>query len=154
MADRPQNEYLKAQIMTASPEQLQMMLYNGAIRFAEQARQAIVEGDIAAMHDRLIRAQRIVMELAGGLKTDVDPGLCGKLASLYNYVYRLLVDANFHRTVEPLDEALELLHYQRDTWQLLIEKLREERSGAVPAPRPSADRSANAPAGGTLCLDG
>lgn len=177
MSDKPQNEYLKAKIMTASPEQLQMMLYDGAIRFCEQARQAIEANDIPTTHDRLLRAQRIVMELTNGLKNEVNPQLCSKLAGLYNYVYRLLVDANFHRKIEPLDEAMKLLRYQRDTWQMVVEKVRQEKAlqagaSASPeeptveaAPQPSASvtrpassrpvpAAAGKPLGGTLCLEG
>lgn len=155
MTDRPENEYLKSQIMTASPERLQMLLYDGAIRFCEQARSAMQAHDVPVVHDRLLRAQRIILELSGGLRTEVNPELCGKLASLYNYVYRLLIDANLHKEVAKLDEALELLHYQRETWQLVLQKLREERNGSVPAGSPSPSMPSTAvasakPAGGQV----
>jgi len=127
MNDPQQNEYLKAKIMTASAEQLQMMLYDGAIRFCEQAKQAIQDKDVPTTHDRLTRAQRIVMELSSSLKPQVDQQLCGKLASLYNYVYRLLVDANLKRDVQKVEEALKLLNYQRETWSMALERIRQGR---------------------------
>ena len=169
MSNKPQKEYLKAKIMTAGPEQLQTMLYDGAVRFCEQGRQAIQDKDIPTTHDRLMRAQRIVLELSSGLKTEVNPELCGKLASLYNYVYRLLVDANLKRDLQKLDEALDLLRYQRETWSMALEKLRQEKmKQAEPADRgprkiesdrPS-DSTAGKPAGnehlvgGTLSIEG
>ena len=100
MSDKPQNEYLKAKIMTARPDQLQTMLYDGAIRFCEQAREAVQNADAPTAHDRLMRAQRIVLELATSMKAELNPELCGKLAGLYNYVYRLLVDANLHKDLQ------------------------------------------------------
>lgn len=147
MPDTPQNEYLKSKVMTASPEQLQMMLYDGAIRFAEQARQALQEQDVPAMHDRLLRAQRIVAELLSNLKADVYPELCGKLASLYTYVYGRLIDANLKKDISALDEALELLRYQRDTWQLLVEKLREMKAEKPSADEAASEEAAEEPAG-------
>ena len=149
MSDKPQNEYLRAKIMTASPQQLQTMLYDGAIRFCEQARQAMEAADIPATHDRLLRAQRIVLELSTTLKMDIDPALCRRLASLYNYVYRLLVEANLSKSLAKLDEALQLLRYQRDTWLMALESLRRP-SGEAPTAgaAPAAPAAAPAPAAG------
>lgn len=166
MAERPQNEYLKSQIMTASPEQLQMMLYDGAIRFCDQAKAAMQARDVPATHDRLLRAQRIILELSGSLRVEVNPELCGRLASLYNYVYRLLIDANVNKDLAKLEEAMELLRYQRETWQMVLTRLREERtsqadSRSAPPVRPPAPRvnqgSGQVPGalfGGTLSLEG
>ncbi len=134
MTDRPQNEYLRAKIMTASPQQLQTMLYDGAIRFCEQARAAMEARDIPNTHDRLLRAQKIVLELATSLKVEVAPELCRKLASLYNYVYRLLVEANLTKELAKLDEALGLLRYQRETWLMALEALRHPGASTATAP--------------------
>jgi len=151
MSDKPQNEYLKAKIMTARPDQLQTMLYDGAIRFCEQAREAVQNADAPTAHDRLMRAQRIVLELATSMKAELNPELCGKLAGLYNYVYRLLVDANLHKDLQKVDEALELLRYQRETWVLALEKLRLDRCGdAPPAPGAQKPTAASKPAGGAV----
>ena len=176
MTDKPQEQYLKAKIMTAGPEQLQLMLYDGAIRFCEQARQAMQVNDIPTTHDRLLRAERIVLELSNGLRAEVNRERAAKLTSLYNYVYRLLVDANFSKNIEALTEAMGLLSYQRNTWQMVLEKLRQERSpgpagaGAGgpagrrpirpdPAPaqpvKPSKPSGIGAPLiGGRICLEG
>lgn len=127
--------------MTASPQQLQTMLFDGAIRFCEQARAAMEAKDVAATYDRLIRVQKIVLELSTSLKVEVAPDLCAKLASLYNYIYRLLIDANLKKDMAKLDEALNLLRYQRETWLMALESLRN------PAPagqsiQPSQDNPA------------
>jgi flagellin-specific chaperone FliS len=81
------------------------------------------------------------------LKHDVYPEMCGKLASLYNYVYRKLVEANIEHKVESLDEALRLLRFQRETWVLLLDQLGKSKAGAaaakidVPAPNPRMEAS-------------
>ena len=77
-------------------------------------------------YNNLMRAQKIVLELSTSLNHDVDPDLCQKLSALYTYIYRLLVDANMQHRTEPIDEAIKLLNYERETWQMLIQRLAEE----------------------------
>ena len=65
-SNTPVNPYLKTKVMTASPEELRLMLYEGAIKFCRQATDAIGKGDWEAMYNALIRAQKIVLELEEG----------------------------------------------------------------------------------------
>lgn len=81
-----------------------------------------------------------MLELTAGLRREVDPELCAKMAGLYNYVYRLLIDANLHKDLGKVDEALQLLRYQRETWQLLMERLYESQSASPPPAESDADR--------------
>src|ERR1700675_919047 len=94
--------YLRTKVLTATPEQLQLMLYDGALRFAEQAKIALQQKNYEQSHNLIGRAQKIVAELVSSLKHDVSPELCGKLASLYNYAYRSMVTANVDHNVEAL----------------------------------------------------
>ena len=120
--------YLRMRVMTATPEQLQMMLYDGALRFAEQARGALEARDFEKSHGLISRVQKIIAELSSSLKRDVSPELCDKLSSLYTYVYKRLIDANVGHSIEALDEALELLRYQRETWALLLDRLGKQKA--------------------------
>jgi flagellar secretion chaperone FliS len=129
----PSQEYLKTKVMTASPEMLTLMLWDGAIRFSEQGKEAIVKKDIEGSYKSLVRAQRIMTELVTNLKHDVNPDLCGKLAALYNFIYRRLVDANLTKNAQLVDDALEIMRHQRETWVMLIEKLTKERAGEASA---------------------
>src|SRR4051812_35712122 len=86
--------YLRTRVMTATPEQLQMMLFDGAVRFLDQARGAIETKDWEASYNNILRTQRIITELLGSLRHDVNPDLCGKLAGLYTYAYKKLIEAN------------------------------------------------------------
>lgn len=128
MTHDPSSEYLKNAVMTATPEQLQLMLYDGAIRFAGQARDAMGRGDLETSCEKLIRAQNIVLEMRNGLRHEVNPTLCAQMASLYTFIYNRLVDANLKRSQSALDEALKILNHQRETWQILVEKVRGERN--------------------------
>ena len=116
--------------MTATPEQLQLMLYDGAIRFTRQAIDGLNQGKYEDVFNGFSRAQKIVLELLSSLNYDVDRELCTRMAGLYNYIYRRLVDANLNRDTALAHEALDLLVYQRETWVMLINKLVQERSGA------------------------
>ncbi len=124
----PTQEYLRTTVLTASQEMLTLMLWDGAIRFAEQGKNAILKKDIEASYQALLRAQRIVMELNAGLKHDVSPDLCGKLAALYNFIYRRLVDANLQKDPKLVEDALAIMRHQRETWVLLMDKLGKTRA--------------------------
>ncbi len=117
------NPYLKTKVMTASPEELRLMLYEGAIRFCRQASMAIEKKDFETSYNNLMKAQKIVLELSTSLKHDVAPELCEKLAALYTYIYRRLVDANINRDTAAIDEAIELIDYEKQTWELLMQKM-------------------------------
>lgn len=144
--------YLRAKVMTATPEQLQLMLYDGAIRFAEQARKALEEKNFEQSYLLISRAQKIITELTSSLRPQVDSDLCGKLASLYNYIYRKLIDANIHHTIESLDEALNLLRFQRETWSMLLHKLGQQKAAVaaskIDMPAPDARMEAR------ICMQG
>ncbi|HVT89561.1 MAG TPA: flagellar export chaperone FliS [Tepidisphaeraceae bacterium] len=131
MTNQQTQSYLRTRVFTATPEQLQLMLYDGAIRYGEQARIALEKKDFEQSFDLLSRAQKIIAELTACLKHDVSPQLCGKLASLYNFVYRKLIEANVEHTLKPLDEALDILRYQRQTWQLLLDQLGKTKAAAA-----------------------
>jgi flagellar protein FliS len=132
MNARAGNQYLQDAVLTATPEQLQLMLYDGAIRFATQARDALQAKDIERTHNLLTKAQRIVVEMQTSLRPEVAPEICSQMAGLYTFVYRRLVDANLQKDLVALDEALQILNHVRQTWLLLMDSLQQERAGAAP----------------------
>jgi flagellar protein FliS len=136
----PSQEYLKTKVMTASPEMLTLMLWDGAIRFAEQAKEAIRKKDIEGSFKALVRSQKIITELNSALNRNINPDLCGKLAALYNFIYRRLVEANITKDEKLVDDALEIMRHQRETWVMLMDKLAKERAGeAQPIVAANAD---------------
>ncbi|MCC7192080.1 MAG: flagellar export chaperone FliS [Phycisphaeraceae bacterium] len=126
MTAKPANPYLKTKIMTASPEELRLMLYEGAIKFSVQSRDALARDDRETSYHSLMRAQKIVLELSTSLNHQVAPELCEKLSALYTYIYRLLVDANLQHKSAPIDEAIQLLEFEKQTWQMLMKKIATE----------------------------
>ncbi len=126
MNQNPASTYLRTQIMTASPQELRLMLFGGAIKFCRQAIDALNRKEYEASYNALMRAQKIVLELSTSLNRDMAPDLCDKLSALYTYIYRLLIDANMNRVTKPVEEAIELLEYEQQTWRLLMDKLRQQ----------------------------
>ena len=129
----PSQQYLKNAVVTATPEQLQLMLYDGAIRFAKRGLEAMRAKDREGMFNALERAQLIVLELGNGIRREINPELADRMGALYNFVYRRLVDANIHEDEQAIDDALRTLRYERESWVLLIDKLQQEACGKSPA---------------------
>ncbi len=124
--------YTKVDVETASQGKLIVMLFNGAIKRAEEARRQLEKGSKQEAHNNLIRAQDIIAELRAAL--DMKTGdVASNLDRLYEYFQHLLVQANIRKSTEPLDECIELMTSIRDTWQEVFEKVaREAPSKKVP----------------------
>ena len=116
-------KYLETEVLTASPQKLQLMLIEAAGRFAAQALRhwQADEDDQAA--EALIRAQNIVSELIGGLRLDDGGELVRRVAGVYVYVFRSLVQANLHRDADKLRDAQRVLAAERETWQKVCQEL-------------------------------
>jgi flagellin-specific chaperone FliS len=67
--------------------------------------------------------------MQSGLNYDVNPELCRRVASVYGFLYRKLVDASVNRDVQAIDEAVKVLRFERETWQILVDKV--ARGGGV-----------------------
>lgn len=139
------NAYLKTKVLTATPEELRLMLLDGAIKFARQGRDGVARKDYEASFTGLSQSRDIVMELITTVRDEVDPELAAKVRSLYTYIYTLLVEGSFEKDVAKCDKAIELLDFERETWALLMQRLAEERRGET-TPRPAAPAAAAAPA--------
>lgn len=152
MQPKPTNPYLRTKIMTASPEELRLMLYEGAIRFCRQAREALPKGDFETSYNGLMRAQKIVLELSTSLNHKVQPELCDRLSALYTYIYRRLIDASTQRELAAVDEAIRLLEFEKETWQLLMKQLGD--GAGRPAGERPGDTGAQQTAISSLSLNG
>lgn len=146
--------YLRNAVLTATPEQLHLMLYDGAIRFTSQAIDGLNRKDWEAAFNGFSRAQKIVMEMLNSLNYDADPALCKRMASLYNFIYRKLIESSVQRDPAPAREGLKLLEYQRETWVLLTEKLRQERSPEGAGADTQTTTEVAEPEYGTLSVQG
>lgn len=121
------NAYLRTQVLTASPQQLRLMLLDGSIRFLQQAIDGLGNKDYEASYNGITQARAIVLELATSVSADVDRELAERVRSVYMYLYRELIDASLNRSLPRLEKAADLLRYERETWAMLMEKVASER---------------------------
>lgn len=116
------SEYLQARVLTASPQELHLMVVDGAIRHAAQARDALQANDYETSHFALNRARAFVMELLAGLDEDKAADVVRQLRRLFGFVYRRLNEADLQHDAGRVCDALRILDMHRDTWCELIER--------------------------------
>lgn len=130
----PAAAYFRTRVLSAPPEELRLMLLEGALRFAHQGRTGLVEKDYEAAFAGLARCRDIVLELMTGVREEVAPELVGRVKALYAFLYRRLIDASTHRDLAALDEVIRLLEYERQTWAMLLDRLAAERGARASTP--------------------
>jgi len=134
MAFDVNNPYFRTKVLTASPEQLRLMLIDGAIHFVEIGREGLATKNYEKVYEGFSQSKAIVMELINALRPEHAPELCSRLSSLYTYIFRLLMEASFEKNDAKAAEAQKLLEYERETWTMLLEKLSSERPDQATAP--------------------
>lgn len=118
MMNNPYEQYKQNTVLLSSPEKLVLMVYDGLIRFIRAAKMSLEEKDLEQAHNNISRAQDIVTELTGSLDLDID--ISNQLASLYDYMFHRLVEANIQKDMDILEEVESLAVELRDTWQEAI----------------------------------
>ncbi|MCZ7580056.1 MAG: flagellar export chaperone FliS [Fimbriimonadaceae bacterium] len=120
------HEYQKNAVNGASPLQLILMLYDGALRFMEAGKRAMEAGDLEAQNKNLQRAQRIVLELTSCLDMEQGGEIATHLFSLYSYVLNQLVEANVNDDPGGIDRSMQVLSDLRSSWDSLSKSLSPE----------------------------
>lgn len=115
MAYNAASAYKNNSIMTASPAELTLMLYEGAIKFCNIALMALEKGDIEKTNKNIIKAQKIIVEFRVTL--DFKYPVAKDFDLVYDYIYRRLVEANIKKDPQILEEALDYIRQMRDTWK-------------------------------------
>lgn len=115
--------YLTNEVMTATPQRLQLMLIEGAIRFARQAEAHWSAQQDSHADEALTRAEQIVSELLCGLNPDGDAELVRRVASIYLFVFRTLTTAHLQRDEVKLNDAIRVLEVERETWRQVCDRL-------------------------------
>jgi flagellar protein FliS len=109
------NAYRENSIMTASPEQLVVMLYDGAGRFLRQAEGSMLDGSWLVASEKLSRAEAIIDELLATL--DMDAGeVADRLQSIYVFCKARLIEARIERDSVRVDQVARLLGELREAW--------------------------------------
>lgn len=115
------SQYKENQILTASPEQILLMLYDGAIRFTRQAMYGLEEGNLTLFHQGISKSMAIITEFANSLDHSIGGPIAENLDGLYNFMIRELTLANLHKDIEKLRVVDRLLVDLRATWGEAVE---------------------------------
>ena len=107
--------YQSNRIKTATPAELTLMLYEGAIKFCNIAKDAVLNGEIEKANTYIKKTQDIISEFQATLNHKYP--VAEDFDRVYTYLKRLLLEANFKKDADMLDEALGHLRTMRDTWK-------------------------------------
>ncbi len=108
-------QYNNSKVLTASPAELTLMLYEGMIKFCNIAIVAVEQKDISKAHTNIVKVQNIIDYLRATL--DMKYPVAKDFERMYVYLGRRLVEANVKKDKGILDEVNEHLHSIRDTWK-------------------------------------
>lgn len=117
-------QYNNNKIMTASPAELTLMLYEGAIKFCNIAIMGIEQKDISKAHTNIVKTEKIVDYLRTTLNMKYP--VAQEFENIYVYLGRRLVEANLKKDKEILEEVCEHLRSVRDTWKEVMRLNREK----------------------------
>ena len=145
---RPWNSYRQTSTQTASPGQLVLMLYDGALRFLEKALAGFESDDPLefnqTINNNLLRAQSILGELNSTLNMEQGGRLAVTLRGLYGYMDDRLTESNFRKSPDGIRDTIQRLTVIRDAWRQMLQ------NQAAPAPAPAAGVEERS----TLCVCG
>ena len=108
-------QYNNSKVLTASPAELTLMLYDGAIKFCNIAEMAVEKSDVPKAYENIRKVQNIIGYLHSTL--DMKYPVAKDFDVVYDYIYRRLVEANMKKDKDILVEALKHIKTMRDTWR-------------------------------------
>jgi len=125
------NPYFRTKVLTASPEELRLLLIDGGIRFLKLGLEELEAKNWEGVYANLSQGKDIVLELLNGLRPEIDPELCARLTSLYTWMLISITEAGFEKDLKKLEDVIKTLEYERETWALLMEKVARERAAGI-----------------------
>ena len=121
----PYAKYNNSKILTASPAELTLMLYDGAIKFCNIAILGIEQKDIQKAHTNIIKVQNIIEEFRSTL--DRKYPVAEDFDRVYIYLLKRLLEANIKKDAAILEEVNTHLRFMRDTWKEVMRINKEKR---------------------------
>ncbi|SEJ88109.1 flagellar protein FliS [Propionispira arboris] len=126
-AARTAETYRTQQVMTATPAELTLMLYNGAIKFTSESIKYLQVKNYEQMNTSCLKAQKIITEFMVTLKMDYD--FSQDWLAIYDYIRRCLIEGNLKNDTIKLEEAKNLITELRNTWHEIIKIDKANKSG-------------------------
>ena len=131
MYKKPHSQYLSTKVLTATPGELLVMLYDGLLQRLRQSKLCIEDNRIDRLGELLGSAHDILGELMASLDPEKSPELADNLLRLYVYCKEQLIHALGELDAAPIDEVIPLLQPMRDAWAEAERTLRDEKPQAV-----------------------
>lgn len=122
-ANQAYAEYNRNKVLTASPAELTLLLYEGAIKFCNIAIIGLEQNDMEKVHNNIIKLENIIEEFQATLNHKYP--VAEDFDKIYKYIYNLLVEANIKKDKELLEQALTELRGMRDTWKEVMVKAKQ-----------------------------
>lgn len=116
--------YNTNRIMTATPAELTLMLYEGAIKFCNIAIMGVENKDIEKAHSNIIKVENIIGEFLSTLNHKYE--VAKDFENVYNYLMDRLIEANIKKDKEILEEVLGYLREMRDTWKEVMKQAKTQ----------------------------
>lgn len=116
----PYQQYRTQGIMTASPAELVVMLYDGLVKRIHLGRMAIEDGRIEDANASLIRAQEIIEELVAGLDSTYE--IAGELFALYEFAHNTISQANISKDPAGLADVADMMSSLREAWAVVAKE--------------------------------
>lgn len=122
--NKAQQQYFRSKVLTASPAELVLMLYDGCIKFCNQAISAINLHNIQQANINIQKAERIITELK--VKLNFKYEVAKDFDNIYTYLLIRLHDANIHKDADILRECITHLRTTRETWVQVIDTTKKK----------------------------
>lgn len=119
-ANQAYAEYNRNKVLTASPAELTLILYEGAIKFCNIAIIGLEQNDMEKTHNNIVKVENIIEEFQATLNHKYP--VAEDFDKIYRYIYDLLIEANIKKDKELLERALDELRGMRDTWKEVMVK--------------------------------
>ena len=120
-----QKQYLRSKILTASPAELILILYDGYIQFCNQAISAIQKDDYEEANNKIQKAERIIGELK--ISLNFKCSTAQDFDRIYTYILRRLHEANIYKDIDILKECIGHIKELKETWKQVMEKTIKEK---------------------------
>jgi len=122
----PQQAYRRGTVLSATPGQLTVMLYDGARRFLGLAAAAMAAGEVERAHKTQRRAEMIISHLDGAIDDEQGQQLPGRLHAIYRFAMTHLHEGRMTQDPVKLEEVSQMLGELREAWAQVAEEV--ERS--------------------------
>ena len=116
----PYAQYQNSKVLTASPAELTLMLYDGIIKFTNIAIEAIKENDYGKANTNIMKAERIIDHLNGTLNEKYP--VAKDFQNIYSCIMDALIQGNIHKDINELERSLEYSRSIRETWKEIMKQ--------------------------------